>query len=175
MALTFKAFFKGNRKYGIGVLIFDLLMNESHNFSNTVTSHPVEDGSEVADHIRNELFNGTLTGIMTNFSIQRIGLIAGNVALNSFEFLESLWEQRELVDIVTVLKVYNGVAITNISTTRNANTGEALDITVSFQQVKIVGLKTVQIDTSVKIADTITAQNKQSSPQVDQGTQSPVA
>ncbi len=53
-------FFKGLGIYGVedeeGAFIsFDLVLSENHNFDSEVTTHPIEDGSEVSDHIQNEL------------------------------------------------------------------------------------------------------------------------
>lgn len=167
MALA-RLFFRGNRRYRVGSITLDLILNESHELPNIVTPHNVEDGSQITDNIKNELQNGSLTGLITNFTLRIFGILT-NRAQNAFEEMERLWRSRELVTIVTVMKVYSNVAITNVNVARSDVTGEAIALNVSFQEVKKVKLKTVLIDTSVNVKDMSTAQNQQAATPFDAG------
>ena len=167
---TASLFFKNNRNYGIGNIDFDLILSESHNFNNTVTQFNIEDGSNISDHIRNELFNGTVTMLITNFSLLQDGIIS-NRAQDAYDALESLWRERDLVTIVTVLKVFDNVAITNISINRGTDSGEALEVDVSFQEINIVKLQELQITASIKLKNMNSTQNKQSANKLNKGKQ----
>ena len=91
-------FFKGVQSYGIGILKFDLLLSEDHNFDNTITEHPVEDGSIISDHIQNELENGSLTGLISNFSVNAERSNDENViALHSTEIADQYQQEFERV------------------------------------------------------------------------------
>lgn len=171
--LPVKLFFRDNREYGVGRIKFDLILTEDHNFSNIVTDHNIEDGTQISDHIKNELERGSLTGLITNFSIQIFGL-QGNRAQNAFDEMIRLWKERVLVTIVTVMRVYEDVAIENITVNRSEATGEAISMNVSFRQVKQVKLKSVEVDTTVKIADMDDNTNRQAAPTADQGRTVPV-
>lgn len=153
-------FFKNNRQYGIGTIKFDLIMSEDHNFESEVTSHPVEDGSVISDHIQNRLENGTVTGIISNFSINTLGL-ASNRAQDAFEALVALWKEKTLVTIVTVLRVYEDVAITSAPVARDSDSGESITIQVSFRKVNTVKLQEVVLDLSVKVNDLDSNANRQ--------------
>jgi len=63
-------FFRGSQVYGIdskaGAINFDLIVSESHSFDSDVSTHSVEDGSEISDHIQNIAQDGSFTGIMSN-------------------------------------------------------------------------------------------------------------
>lgn len=161
-------FFRGNREYKVGAITFDLIISESHNLSNTVTEHDVEDGSRISDHIRNNLENGALVGLITNFSLKVNGLLT-NRSQDAFDAINRLWKSRELVTIVTVLKVYENVAITDISIDRSESTGEAIAMNVTFRQIKQVKLKTAQIDLAVNIKDMNNDTNRQATPPTDVG------
>jgi hypothetical protein len=163
-----RLFFRGNRQYGIGSIKFDLILTESHSRTNQVTEHPVEDGSSISDHIKNDLENGALGGIISNFSINVVGLTT-NRAQDAFDALESLWKERTLTTMVTVLKVYEDVAIVDLSMDRSETSGESLVIQCSFRKVKKVQLKTVQVDATVSIKDMNTSLNRQSAVTVDAG------
>lgn len=161
-------FFKNNRTYGVGAINFDLIIDENHNFVNQVTRYKIEDGSDITDHIQNELQTGSCTGLITNFSLFENGIL-NNRAQDAFDRIERLWRTRELVDIVTVFKVYSQVAITNISIARDDSSGEELVASFGFQEVNIVSLEQLQIEASIKLNDLTSDQNKQSSPEIDVG------
>lgn len=161
-------FFK-NREYGVGSIKFDLILSESHNMANQVTEHNVEDGSVISDHIKNELENGALSGLITNFSLNVFGAFT-NRAQDAFDALVQLWKEKTLVTIVTVMKVYEDVAITNVNVDRAEDTGEAIVLNISFKKVNVVKLETVVIGAVAnKLADMKSSQNRQAAPAADAG------
>lgn len=52
--------------YTVDAIKFDLLLDEQHSMEAEVTSHPVEDGSQINDHIQIKPRKGSLTGFVTN-------------------------------------------------------------------------------------------------------------
>lgn len=161
-------FFKNNRKYGVGQINFDLVLSENHNYNSTVSKHPVQDGSEISDHIDRELESGTLNGLMTNYSLQ-IGENTTNRAQDTFEALVALWEEETPVTITTVLKVYSDVVITSMPFMRDNTQGESLPISISFEKIEIVKLQEVTLELSVKLNDLDSDLNKQVAEEVDVG------
>jgi hypothetical protein len=137
--------FYKNRNYGVGIITFDLILSENHSFNNNVTRYNVEDGSDISDHIQNDLETGQVTGFISNFSIYD-EMIMENKAQIAYDTLRELWKKRELVDIYTVLQVYEQVAITNISVSRDSGSGESLIADFSFQEFNKVKLKEVKLD-----------------------------
>jgi hypothetical protein len=176
MALRAGLFFKGNRAYGIehgpaGVIEFiqfDLILNETHNFSSEVTEFNVEDGSIISDHIKNNLENGSVTGLVTNFTLNRFGIVT-NRAQDAFDALKLLRKERKLVTLITVMEVYNNVAITDVSVDRSSDTGEAIALNITFKKVNVVKLKSVQIDTGITVNNMETNQNRQTGAESDAG------
>lgn len=166
--LPISLFFKNNRKYGIGSITFDLILSENHNFNSSVSSHPIEDGSEISDHIHNEMEKGTVNGLISNYSL-KAGEITSNRAQDVFEALVDLWNRKELVTIKTVLKVYSDVAITSMPFMRDASQGESLPIAISFQRLKTVKLQTVTLELSVNVNDLDSDTNKQVAAEVNVG------
>jgi hypothetical protein len=168
MALPVRLFFKGNRIYGVGNIAFDLVLSETHNFTSKVTSHPVEDGSEITDHIYNDLENGSINGLISNFSLNSTGAVT-NRAQSVFEALISLWRERTPVTIRTVMRVYENVVITSMPFLREASQGESLPISISFRKIEVVKLEEITVELSIKVADLSTDINKQVSPEVNVG------
>jgi len=171
MALTkVGLFFKKNRRYGVGFYVFDLILNEQHSFKNTVTEHNVENGQPITDHIENELQRGGLTGLVTTFSLSQPGVAAGNRAQWAFEMLETIWQERLLVTVTTILKVYENVAVTDVTVNRSESTGEALSIGVTFKQVKVVKLKKSIVEAGVTVNNMDSDLNRQATPSINAGT-----
>jgi hypothetical protein len=168
--LRSKLFFSG-RDYKIGTIELDLILGEEHNFSNEITEHTIENGSVISDHIKNNLENGSLTGLITNHSIKQFGLITGvtNRAKDAFDELKRLWKERSLISIITIMQRYDNVVIENVSMPRDEGTGEAIIINLSFRQVKIVKLKTVQIDTTIEAGRPVNNNSRQASAKRDIG------
>ena len=51
------------------IVIFDIVETETHTSKSVVTDHPVEIGSDISDHIRNEPDRISIKGIVSNFPI----------------------------------------------------------------------------------------------------------
>jgi hypothetical protein len=174
MATTKKMtlFYNSNRKYTIGdglnIVTFDLLLSENHTRSNVITTHPVENGVNISDHIQNNLFQGGLNGLVTNFSIKK-GEITSNRAQEAFDLFERIWKARQLVTIITGLKLYKNVAITNMSTGRNQGDGESVNFSVTFREFNKVELKSVAIEATVNITEFEEPADQQAAPTVDVG------
>lgn len=161
-------FFQGNRDYRVGSLSFDLVLKEQHTFNNRITSHPVEDGSAVADHIENELLSGSLSALISNFSLKTEALTS-NRAQDAFNEMERLWRTRELVTIVTVMRVYEDVAIRSVGVARSADTGEAIALNIDFQAVRRVSLKRANLDVAIDVESMDDDVSRQAAPPADVG------
>lgn len=171
---TFKLLFKGNRDFGIesdiGIITFDLILSEAHNLSSQVTEHPVEDGSVITDHIKNNLENGTLSALFTNFSIRRRFQVE-NIAQTAHDEIKRIWKARQLVTITTVMEKYENVAIENVDEQRSADTGAATILNISFKKVEVKKLKTTLIDANVRQKNMNNNLNRQAAPKLEGGTQ----
>lgn len=162
MALVPASLFYKNRDYGVGNIVFDLILGETHNLKNTVTQYKIEDGSNISDHILNDVREGSLSGLFTNFSIEVPGFILNRAQL-AYDSLEQIWKAKDLVDIFTVYKAYKNMAITNISIVKDSDTGEALIADISFQEVTKVSLQTINILANISLEDMTSDINRQSS------------
>jgi len=162
-------FFKANRKYGVGPILFDLILNETHNFNNSISQYNIENGSIISDHIRNELPNGTVSGLITNFSLKTGDNSFQDKSQIAFELIESLWRSKELVTVITFFKIYSNALISNISINKEFDTGIALVANFSFQVVNIVKLQQLVAEASVNLENMDSEQNKQSAINIDVG------
>lgn len=119
----------------VGNLSLDCTQELTHNLPITVTKHPIEDGSNISDHIVNENMTFSLTGIIVDQKIQSFE--NGMDRQQAFNFLEGLRSKRLLISLLTYNKKYNNLVISNISFPKSA-AEDVLNVQMDLEQVRIV-------------------------------------
>lgn len=175
--------------YKVGSVELDLILDEDHSKSAQVTENPLQDGRAISDGIFLELQQGSLTGLVTNHSVKRAEERAKQLELQDSETLmaeaenyqlenrakqawvdlKAVMDAKQPVTIVTSLEVYDNVAITNISTERNGDSGDALEIKVSFRQILTVSLMEHEVTAQVQPKDMDSDINRKSALGVNVG------
>lgn len=175
--------------YKVGSVKLDLILDEDHSKSAQVTENPLQDGRAISDGIFLELQDGSLTGLVTNHSVKIAEERAKQLELQDSETLmaeaenyqlenrakqawvdlKAVMDAKQPVTIVTSLEVYDNVAITNISTERNGDSGDALEIKVSFRQILTVSLMEHEVTAQVQPKDMDSDINRKSALGVNVG------
>lgn len=175
--------------YKVGSVEIDLILDEDHSKSAQVTENPLQDGRAISDGIFLELQEGSLTGLVTNHSVKIAEERAKQLDLQTSEALleeaenyqlenrakqawvdlKAVMDAKQPVTIVTSLEVYDNVAITNISTERNGDSGDALEIKVSFRQILTVSLMEHEVTAQVQPKDMDSDINRKSALGVNVG------
>ena len=173
--------------WSVGEISLDLILTETHSLNAVVTQHPVQDGSTISDHITILPRSGTMRVLVSNFSLSTAkgddradwdeiydqGEAAQkslpNRAEEAWKKLKDLVKKRELVKVVTSLEVYEDVALTRVETTRDGDTGDALEIDIDYEQVTKVKLKETKVTAQVQPRDMKSTINQKSVVQVNSG------
>lgn len=173
--------------WSVGEISLDLILTETHSLNAVVTQHPVQDGSTISDHITILPRSGTMRVLVSNFSLSTAKGDAradwdeiydqGEASQNSipnraeeaWKKLKDLVKTRELVKVVTSLEVYEDVALTRVETTRDGDTGDALEIDIDYEQVTKVKLKETKVTVQVQPRDMKSTINQKSAVQVNSG------
>lgn len=156
--------------YSLAEITFDLVLEESHSLQSEISTHPLENGAVIADHVRNKLREGKFTAMVSNYSLaSSVGFLSENRAADAWEQMKTLWETREPVTITTVLEVYDNVIITEISTERTGDSGESLSFQISFSQIRQVSLSQVTIEAATNPQDLRTDNGRQASSKASAG------
>ena len=139
-------------------LAIDCTVTETHTATSSVTSHPVESGSDITDHIRPEPLQLSITGIVSDTPIgskqinRAISAGGTSIQIRQLEtptsatgFGRSAWAKLDAirvaakpVKVVTRDKTYESMALVSLSVPKEAKTGGALYFTAQFKQVRIV-------------------------------------
>jgi len=173
--------------WSVGEISLDLILTEGHSLNAAVTQHPVQDGSTISDHITILPRNGTLRALVSNFSLAAASSNKAetwqdvyeqgeaaqeslpNRAADTWEKLKELVKRRELVKVVTALEVYEDMALTRVETTRDGDTGDALEIEIDYEQAIRVKLKETKVTAQVQPRDMKSTINQKSAVQVNSG------
>jgi hypothetical protein len=151
-------FFKKTRAT-IGVVQFDVSVSEKHSASVEVTGHPVEEGSEISDHIRALPETVEINGVVTNTPIVYLAdLLAASPLTNAtgrsddrvedaYQELLRIMRAGELVKVVTSLRDYENMVLTSVEVPRDVRQGSILNASISLRQMLIANALTVDLPT----------------------------
>lgn len=162
MSPPFKTQISGQAGSYLDVITVDATMQEVHTFSNEVTEHPVEQGANIADHIRRKPIEVRLSGIISETpldttladaavrSIPGLGIAAtatqsvasllskSAIVRDAYNTLRAMRDAGQLVVLWTPYRAYTSMAITDLQITRDTSGGEALQFTATFREVLTV-------------------------------------
>jgi hypothetical protein len=120
----------------IGTITFDTMVSEEHRFSSRVTYFPIENGTIISDHIINQPDIINLSGLVTDTPLSILAPFNRSVAV--FNFLLQIHQRREVVNVVTGIKVYENMAITSLDVPRTVKTGQTLTFNIELQRIVYV-------------------------------------
>lgn len=136
----------------------DAFITRAHSFSSSVTRAPVEDGSNINDHVIRDARELTIEGLVSDHPVNLIaGLtaIAGAVgellgqepastrSQTEARTLESLWQNKTELQIVTRLRTYENMVIEQLEWNESADVGEALSFRMRVIEIRKVTLQRV--------------------------------
>jgi hypothetical protein len=160
------ALFKGTAKNKIGDLVIDVCTKENIKFSSTITEHPLETKESVNDHIFKDSRKIRIEGFITDTPMRLFGILETPLQNNSvsslisnikalspfnqnakpstlaFQLLRKLWEDRALITVVTSLESFSNMAITNLDSNKDSDTGGRFEFVIELMQLKFANVKT---------------------------------
>jgi hypothetical protein len=123
----------GGSSSTVGTVTFDTMLTEEHRFTSRITSYPVERGTIISDHILNLPNTIVLSGYVTDTPLTLFAPF--NRSIDAFNRLIQMHEQREVIEVVTGLRVYQNMAIVSMDVPRNMKTGQTLTFNIELQQI----------------------------------------
>lgn len=144
MALAELLFGKTNAE--IDSIVVDASISEKHTRRAKATRHPVEEGSDVSDHVKVEPAELTIEGQVSNHpATLGGGTFAGgpNRAEDAYTELCAIVDGKRLVTIITTLDRYDDMVLENLQVPRDASLGNTVRFTCSATQIRMVSAKTI--------------------------------
>ena len=124
----------------IGRIALDAVLLEEHNLSSRVTNYPVDRGIEngfeiVSDHIINDPDRLVIQGVVSDTPLNILSQF--NRSIDAFNALVRIHERRDVVTVVSGLKVYTRMALTSLQVPRNLRTGQSLTFNIELQKIEL--------------------------------------
>lgn len=120
------------------VLLIDATPSENHSHSLQVTEHPVEQGSDIADHARIK------ADVLTMDCYLSDGANPGKSS-DLYERLRLLQDTSQLLTVITKLRTYESMILESISAPRSAREAGGLHVALTFKQIELVQNKTTVV------------------------------
>ena len=168
----------------IGTFIVDAFVAEHYEFSNSVTDIPVEEGSNISDHIVENQDVVSVEAFIGNAAfevIEKDGNSISNLEApdrmarvqQAYLELKKMAKGEELFDVVLGLETFTDMAITSFVIDREAATGANLPFTMEFRKIKIVKSDTAEINASTRGAGPAGDQTANTTNEGKSGTENP--
>jgi len=145
----------------IGAIQVDSNITEDFSFTNEVPQHPVESGFYISDAIIHKPMTISIEAIVSNSPIYDNGLVDTSTRRpdNAYNAIERLARGSELISVVTSVKTYSNMAITDVSVPRSADNGRSLKFTIKLQQVILQSAKYIMDEFKPETKTTGTVSN----------------
>ncbi|WP_237173047.1 phage baseplate protein [Paracandidimonas lactea] len=144
MAFLSLLFGLGGAQSMIGSLPLDALLSEDTELTSTATKYPVEDGTNISDHITREPERLALHGTVTAAGILLLGAGGRSKLIAAKEAMRLIHEQRLPVTVVTGSDVYADFAMENAKISRT-NESEKITLSCEFSKIDKTQLQTADI------------------------------
>ena len=137
------------------IIYFDTAESVVKDFPNKVTTHPIEDGSPITDHVVSEPRKITVTGVISDAAFQfnendpftelgpEINGVVRRVpikgrSLAALNELQEIRDNREIFQMETANEVFTDLVFTMFQIPRDASTGDAARVKFTAQQISTV-------------------------------------
>ena len=131
--------FEPKRKGKIGTLELDVVLEEQHEYDSEVTQYPIESGESISDHVNLNPVRLTMRGFITQTPVQfldRNTILGNDLVQTAFDKLIEIRENKDVIDVISGLKVYSDMIMNRLSIPRDPRTGQSLQFTAGFVQIK---------------------------------------
>jgi hypothetical protein len=144
----------------IGGFEIDVILSERYGFSNSVTDIPVEDGSNVNDHVVSESATLSIEAFIGSVEYK---VWEGDIPENAEDLpaddpkarikqayleLKKLMDDKQPITVVLGLDTFENMIITSFDIDRDVQTGADLPFSMSFKQVRIIKSETTDVNSS---------------------------
>lgn len=134
----------------------DCTVDIQHEFSNSVTQHPVETGVSFSDHVQVNNNRFTVNGVFSEMPLA--GYQGDTLSLEkripaAYDFLKRLRDERLRFTLVSKYESYPDCVIENLSIPVGADNSSSLFFTISVVQIRTAEVSLVNIIQAEKVRE----------------------
>jgi hypothetical protein len=149
----------------VGAIQFDIVREETYTDQAEITSHPVEVGSDVTDHIKMLPAILEINGVVTNTPIAFLASVTApspvrgslkpsdDRADDAYAMLRQLQRDGVVLSLATILRDYENMVIQDLTATKSADTGEILDCNITFTEILKAKDISIQLPIPIKVVN----------------------
>lgn len=119
-------------------IVFDAATEIVPEFPTEVTEFPVEDGSEISDHVINKHPTFRFTAIVSDYSSNMNTEKGAMSQRDAYQMLLKMRDDRKEVSLLTPVATYESLIITNVSFPRKSGDGLSLFVDLNLTQIRKV-------------------------------------
>ena len=134
----------------------DCTIDISHEFSNTVTQHAVEDGVSISDHSQRNNNRFTVNGVFSDIPLNQYAgdtLPQQQRIAEAYKFLKGLRDNASTFTLVSKYEVYPDCTIESLSIPVTADNSSSLFFTISIVQIRRAKVSTVNLILTNKVRE----------------------
>lgn len=158
--MSLVSFFGGVKMAKIGPVTISCSVSETHSSEAQVTEHPVETGSDVADHRTVRQDRLSMEGIISDAStdlvqeafstpdadIGKFSPVGRSAVQESYEKLVEMTKSTDVFDVVTSLRLYTDMTFTKFSVKRDAQTNAVIAFSAEMVGIQFVSSIAIGVD-----------------------------
>lgn len=132
-------------------LVFSVVLKETHSHNANVSRHPVESGASMVDHIQTsgvELSVEALRDGIESHGGDSVATGAPPDLEQKYSELLELFESRAPLTVVTGIRTYSNMVITNISVARDKNSASVLNVSAKLTEIMIASSVMLEVPVS---------------------------
>lgn len=137
------------------ILTFDASISESHTGNAETTSHPVEQGADITDHIRRSPEELTITGIVSDTPVVSLASLFAEPSVtggdtrtrvsDAYGFLKDVKDNGRICQISTTLRDYENMVLVGFSVPRDAARGGIGELSCVFREIIIATTESAEV------------------------------
>lgn len=146
-------------KTNIGGYFFDAFLETNHTHNSKITSHPVQSGANITDHIYVEPVELSMKIKMSDCMQSLVkGQFTQNYtrSVSAYNVLRELQKLRIPFQVTTRLEVYQNMVIEVLSVNDDVKNLNGLEVDVTMKQILVVSVKTIKTSARVNATNKLT-------------------
>lgn len=140
------------RRTSIGSVLLDTMTSTSVVFKAATTQYPVENGSQISDHVTLEPEKLSIKGVVSSATTTLYEEAGRHRLVSTEDLLRQLHKSRQTIHVQTDLTTYPDMVMESCTISRD-NSGDHVTIDCDFSQVIKVNLKTTEIPPEIVAQD----------------------
>lgn len=154
-------------KTNIAGYFFDAFLEINHTHQSRITSHPVQTGANITDHIYVEPVELNMKIKMSDCMQSLVGgQFTANYtrSVSAYNILRELQKSRIPFQVTTRLEIYQNMVIETLVVNDDVKNSSGLEVDVTLKQILVVSVKTIKTSARVNATNKLTLGPTNSTP-----------